>query len=168
MIEFVCTIPGADASTAAWHAAVHLGLTGFVTSAGSIFLALGIRAYRRSAPVVARAPAESTAVEPVDEVVVGGAGKALTLLERVSPWLVDRLALIGGLGVEAQRSDRPAAPRDNLFEPLDEPGAIHGEWESISRDRSWYTRTIGLHRTAARAVGLAAAAGIGVLVARRS
>jgi hypothetical protein len=100
--------------------------------------------------------------------IVGGAGKALTLLERVSPWLVDRLALIGGLGVEAQRSDRPAAPRDNLFEPLDEPGAIHGEWESISRDRSWYTRTIGLHRTAARAVGLAAAAGIGVLVARRS
>jgi len=52
MIEFVCTIPGADAATSAWHAAVHLGLTAFVLVAGSVFLVLGFVSYRRSAPAL--------------------------------------------------------------------------------------------------------------------
>jgi hypothetical protein len=49
---YVCQIPGADASTAAWHAAVQLGLAAFVVVAGAVFLALAIVTFRR--PVAGR------------------------------------------------------------------------------------------------------------------
>jgi hypothetical protein len=54
MLELVCGIPGADPATIGWHAAIHLGLTAFVTAAGTGFLVAAVRAYRR-APVAERA-----------------------------------------------------------------------------------------------------------------
>ena len=48
MLEFVCTVPGASASTAAWHATVHLGLTAFVVTVGGGFLAAAVAAFRRT------------------------------------------------------------------------------------------------------------------------
>ena len=47
-MSFVCSIPGIDPATAIWHTVIHLGLTGFVVSAGSVFLALAIVARRRA------------------------------------------------------------------------------------------------------------------------
>lgn len=48
MLDFVCRMPGLDQSTAAWHAMIHFGLAGFVAISGSVFVALGLVAYRRS------------------------------------------------------------------------------------------------------------------------
>jgi hypothetical protein len=47
-MEFICPIGGPG--TPAWHAAVHLGLTGFVVVAGAAFLVLAVVAYRRGDP----------------------------------------------------------------------------------------------------------------------
>lgn len=47
MIDFLCQMPGLDQSTATWHAAIHFGLAGFVAITGSVFLGLGVVAYRR-------------------------------------------------------------------------------------------------------------------------
>jgi hypothetical protein len=70
MLEFVCGIPGADASTVAWHAAVHLGLAAFIVAAGAVFLTVAIVTFRRTAPrpggdsaagLLERAPRPTTA-----------------------------------------------------------------------------------------------------------
>ena len=45
-MSWVCPIVG-GAPMPPWHVALHLGLAGFVVSAGSVFLGLAIRAYRR-------------------------------------------------------------------------------------------------------------------------
>jgi hypothetical protein len=102
---------------------------------------------------------------PVDEVVIGGFGKGLTLLERVSPRLVDAALLVGGVAFRTQHDDRPPAP-DNLFEPLDEAGATHGRWHPMSPS-SWYTASIGLHRTATQLAVVALVASLALLVRGR-
>jgi hypothetical protein len=45
-ITWLCPIPGSDPATAAWHAALMLGLAGFVVIGGAIFLILAVLAYR--------------------------------------------------------------------------------------------------------------------------
>jgi hypothetical protein len=45
-MTFLCPVPGADPPTFLAHAGVHLGLTGFVVSAGAWFLAKAVIAYR--------------------------------------------------------------------------------------------------------------------------
>ena len=45
-MSWVCPIVG-GAPMPPWHIALHLGLAAFVIVAGSVFLALAIRAYRR-------------------------------------------------------------------------------------------------------------------------
>ena len=58
---------------------------------------------------------------PTREIVVGGAGKSVLLLQRLSPALLDRLMTIGGLAFKMQQSTRPDDGVDNLFAPA--PGA---------------------------------------------
>ncbi|HVM24279.1 MAG TPA: SDR family oxidoreductase [Candidatus Limnocylindrales bacterium] len=102
---------------------------------------------------------------PMREIVVGGGGKGLALLEKVSPRAVDLLLGLPVLGRGLQRSDRPDDGRDNLDAPLDEPGSVHGEWGGMARRRSWYTTLIGLHPIPARIAALAAV-GVAALVMR--
>ena len=45
-MSWVCPIVG-GAAMPPWHVALHLGLAAFVVVAGSVFLGLAIRAYRR-------------------------------------------------------------------------------------------------------------------------
>lgn len=49
--SFICPIAGSAVSPV--HAAIHVGLTTVVVTVGSILLPLGVRAYRRTAPVIA-------------------------------------------------------------------------------------------------------------------
>lgn len=93
---------------------------------------------------------------PVRDIIVGGGGKGLALLERVSPRLLDAALSVPGIGRGLQRTDIPDDGRDNLDAPLDEPGRIHGEWGDMARRRSWYTTVIGLHPLRTRAAALAA------------
>ena len=104
------------------------------------------------------------AERPVDRVVVGGAGAALVLLERLSPRLAD--LVLRPMGQAAQRADRPDDGVDNLDGPIDELPRIRDDWAA----RSWsgYTSLIGLRPMAVRAVvGLAATIAVLRMVARR-
>ena len=103
---------------------------------------------------------------PVDEVVVGATGKALTLLERLSPRLADAALKVGGIAFRAQRSDEPPGP-DNLFAPLDETGSVRGRWASWSFGRSRYTEVLGLHPVRRRIGVLGGLVVAGFLVSRR-
>ena len=107
------------------------------------------------------------ATHPVPDLIVGGGGKGLAELERLSTRLVDRVLGIRRIGRGEQESDRPDDGVDNLDAPIDEAGAIHGEWGGMARRRSWYTTLIGLHPVRTRVV-TAGAAGIAVLAAIRS
>jgi len=106
------------------------------------------------------------AEHPRRDLVVGGAGKLLTVLERISPPLVDRVMLAFDQGVRQQQADEQDDGRDNLFGPLDDEGATKGEWGHMSVAHSPYTRYLELHPVRSRAALVAAAIGA-VLVARR-
>lgn len=99
---------------------------------------------------------------PVREVVVGGGGKGLDLLERISPRLADVALGLPLIGRGLQRSEMPDDGHDNVDAPLDEPGRVHGEWGDMARRRSWYTSLVGLHPVPARIVAIV---GLGAIVA---
>jgi hypothetical protein len=46
-MTWVCDIPGASATTATLHLALHVGLALFVIGAGIAFLVLAVHAYRQ-------------------------------------------------------------------------------------------------------------------------
>lgn len=116
-----------------------------------------------------RAVAEAilfAARHPLPEITVGGAGKMLELLERIDTGLADRYLLQGGRGFRGQQGSKPADSRDNLFEPVSEPGGTTGSHGKRSRSVSSYTRFLEQHpgrKRAAAAVGLAT---LGLLAAR--
>jgi NAD(P)-dependent dehydrogenase (short-subunit alcohol dehydrogenase family) len=105
------------------------------------------------------------AENPVREVVVGGAGKALILSERLSPeltdWILSQIAFAG------QLTDEPksAAAPDNLERHLPGFDRSRGTFEQIAFDRSAYT-WLKTHPEIRTALGLAAAAGLAVLAQR--
>jgi short-subunit dehydrogenase len=79
------------------------------------------------------------------EIVVGGAGKMLTVGQWLSPSLVDRYMLHGGRLFEQQKTDRPNDPRDNLFEASTGPGSTTGNFGRRSKSTSLYTKLFELH-----------------------
>ena len=98
------------------------------------------------------------AEHPTREIVVGGAGKSVLLLQRLSPALLDRLMTIGGLAFKMQQSTRPDDGVDNLFAPA--PGAtLYVASSTGSRSRG--TATPG-HSSSTRAATLAV---VGILLA---
>ena len=101
----------------------------------------------------------AAAEHPRRDVYVGGAGKLLTLAQRVSPALLDRYMLQDGRAVEQQRTDEPDDGRDNLFAPLAGTGSATGEFGRRSQTTSLYTRVLGLHPNRERAVVAAALVG---------
>lgn len=105
------------------------------------------------------------AQHPIAEVIIGGGGKGLAMLERISQRLTDAMLGIRAIGRGQQVTDRPDDGLDNLDAPLNEAGTVHGEWGDMARGRSWYTSLVGLHPVRTR---LLAVAGIGaMLVATR-
>jgi NAD(P)-dependent dehydrogenase (short-subunit alcohol dehydrogenase family) len=101
---------------------------------------------------------------PVREVYAGFAGHALATAQRISPALVDWYLLGPGRIVDNQRTDQPDHGRDNLYQPIDEPGRTTGQVGHRSKSTSVYTRWFGLHPARARAaLGLSLAAGVAAL-----
>jgi short-subunit dehydrogenase len=58
------------------------------------------------------------AEHPMDEMIVGGSGKAAILVQRISPRMMDAFILLTGF--KSQQTDEPKPPEapDNLFGPL--------------------------------------------------
>jgi short-subunit dehydrogenase len=101
---------------------------------------------------------------PRSEIVIGGAGKMFTLMERLMPNAADRVMTAGGAFFKAQTSRRRARGDDNLFEPS-KTHSISGGWRA--KRRSTYTRMFGQHPAAARLMLAGLAVGVGAYLARR-
>jgi NAD(P)-dependent dehydrogenase (short-subunit alcohol dehydrogenase family) len=80
------------------------------------------------------------------EIVVGGAGKMFTMLERLNPALIDLALGVGHLGSKGQMSSQPDTPSDNLFGPAPaDTYRTHGSFDHVTRSSSLYTRLFELH-----------------------
>jgi short-subunit dehydrogenase len=109
----------------------------------------------------------AVARKPQAEVVVGGGGKILTLVERFAPRLADRLLLGPGKAWSKQRTQQPDDGVDNLFTPSTGPGQVTGEFGAKAKSSSLYTEVFELHPERIR-MALAAAALMGYRALRRA
>ncbi|MFL5761131.1 MAG: SDR family oxidoreductase [Thermomicrobiales bacterium] len=107
------------------------------------------------------------AEHPRRDIYVGGGGKFLSMLQRMSPSLVDRFMLQGGQAFNQQRTEVPDDGQDNMFAPLSGTGSVTGDFGTHSQSVSLYTRVLGLHPNRERAlVGLTLAGAM--VMARRA
>ncbi|MGD9889842.1 MAG: SDR family oxidoreductase [Dehalococcoidia bacterium] len=107
------------------------------------------------------------AEHPRREITVGGSGKLLTTVERLSPALADRYMLQGGRMFKKQRTNQPDDGQDNLFVPMPpESYSTTGEFGVQSKANSLYTRSLELHPTRMRLLAGAALLGVVALLRR--
>jgi short-subunit dehydrogenase len=107
----------------------------------------------------------NAAQRPRRDIYVGSASKTLSVLERISPALVDRMLLTRGMGFQGQQRDERADERDNLFEPIQEPGSARGPFGEGAMASCPYTRYVE-QRPAVKPVLLALAVGAWFLAKR--
>jgi hypothetical protein len=74
------------------------------------------------------------------DIIVGGQGALVALMQRISPALLDRVMVARGAMFRLQKTDKPDNGYDNLFTPTPGPGAVHGDWQDEALPHSWYTR----------------------------
>jgi NAD(P)-dependent dehydrogenase (short-subunit alcohol dehydrogenase family) len=109
------------------------------------------------------------ACHPTRDIIAGGAGRAMSLIQRLSPQLMDTLLLQAGAGFKLQETSEPKsedAP-DNLFEPIAGFDQVEGDFSKHSRANS-YSTWLETHPTAkwgAIAVTVLGAAGLAILAA---
>lgn len=100
---------------------------------------------------------------PIPEVVVGGAGKVMTMMSRIAPRTSDTNALV--IGRATQRTDEPTNGMrpGNLFEPMPELDTVQGHFETTRGTSAWTwldTHPLPVVAPAGRAVrGVAAKVG---------
>jgi NAD(P)-dependent dehydrogenase (short-subunit alcohol dehydrogenase family) len=117
-------------------------------------------------PLVVASAILAVARRPQDEVVVGGGGKMLTLVERFAPRLADRILLGPGKAWSKQETQQPDDGVDNLFTPSTGPGAVTGDFGAKAKSSSVYTELFELHPERIR-LALAAGAVLGYRALRR-
>lgn len=84
------------------------------------------------------------AEKPQAELVVGGSGKLLTVMERISPGLLDWYLLQADRGVKQQLSQKPDDGEDNLQSSMGD-GQISGDYGEKAKSISVYTKTLEEH-----------------------
>ncbi|HLL70411.1 MAG TPA: SDR family oxidoreductase [Pyrinomonadaceae bacterium] len=107
------------------------------------------------------------AVHPVRDIVVGDGGKILSVLQRISPSLLDRVMLAGGAAFKLQQRAEPPRPGDNLFAPMNETGATTGEYTHRSTTFSPFTTHLEPYPNRKRLLLAAAVLGAFALMRRR-
>ncbi|MCA1566141.1 MAG: SDR family oxidoreductase [Acidobacteria bacterium] len=118
-------------------------------------------------PIIVAEAILYAAAHPVRDIVAGDGGKVLTVLQRISPSLVDRLMLANGAAFKLQQRDEPPRPGDNLFAPMNETGATTGEYTHRSTNFSPFTRHLEPYPNRKRLLVAAAALGAFALLRRR-
>jgi NAD(P)-dependent dehydrogenase (short-subunit alcohol dehydrogenase family) len=95
------------------------------------------------------------ATHPRREIPVGGAAVGFFLGQRLSPALTDALLSFRRPGVGTQRTGRPDNGTDNVDEPVDGPGQVHGSYPGTVLRHSAFTRLIGRRPRPGELVGAA-------------
>jgi hypothetical protein len=106
------------------------------------------------------------AEHPTRQIVVGGGGKAIALMQRLSPALLDWLMTRGRVAEKAQESNKPDDGLDNLYAPMPETNAVRGEFDGLVLPGNGYTRTFEFHPARQRLAVAALLLGL-VALARR-
>lgn len=101
------------------------------------------------------------------DIFVGAAAAQLTMVQRLSPALTDRLLTIGDQIFIRQQQDEHDHGENNHYEPRPGRGAVTGKSARVTLRRSLWTRFVGYHPGAARAVALGAAATLCRRIARK-
>lgn len=96
------------------------------------------------------------AEHPRRDIVVGAAGKLLTVMQRISPSLLDRFMLMRGHMFKMQQAAQPDNAQDNLFAPMDGTGSTTGDVGKWSKTTSLYTRHLEQYPSRKRALLTAA------------
>ncbi|HEV2880825.1 MAG TPA: SDR family oxidoreductase [Pyrinomonadaceae bacterium] len=117
-------------------------------------------------PIVVAEAILHAATHPVRDIVAGDGGKVLSVLQRISPSLLDRLMLANGAAFKLQQKDEPPRPGDNLFTPMNEAGATTGEYTHRSTNFSPFTRHLEPYPNRKRLLVAAAALGAFALLRR--
>ena len=79
------------------------------------------------------------------DIIIGGSGALLSVLQRLSPPLVDRLMLLRGFMFRQQMTAQPDDRIDNLFQPTPGSGSARGEWGNDGPRNSFYTKHLELY-----------------------
>jgi short-subunit dehydrogenase len=106
------------------------------------------------------------AENPRRDIIVGGSGKLMTLMDRVSPKLVDWYMLQGDRLIKQQQTGEADAPEDNLFKPVAGKGSTTGDFGERSKSSSLYTRYLDQYPARLRVLFAAAALGVLALFRR--
>ncbi|MBA3549242.1 MAG: SDR family NAD(P)-dependent oxidoreductase [Nannocystis sp.] len=92
------------------------------------------------APQVAADAIVFAAEHPRRDIVAGGAGKALLILQRLCPDVLDWYMTSGGRFFRKQRTLLPDDGQNNLFSPVQGPGEVRGIFGEDAARTSLYTR----------------------------
>jgi hypothetical protein len=106
------------------------------------------------------------AEHPTREIVVGGAAKAILMLQRLSPGLVDRMLTMGDVGFRLQTSRRRDDGDDNLFTPAQEAYRVRGDYGAETLPGNGFTRAFEFHPTRQRLAVAALLLGLGISIRR--
>jgi short-subunit dehydrogenase len=98
------------------------------------------------------------AKHPRREIFVGASGKLISMLENISPGLLDRYMVRGGRAFKQQLTGTTNGRHDNLFNPTG-PNDSRGRFGSKAHSTSFYTRVFEFHPLLKRALLAVAAAG---------
>jgi short-subunit dehydrogenase len=111
----------------------------------------------------------SAAERPARDIYVGGAGPAFSTMSRLAPWLMDWVG--ERILLPQQLRDEPARHRAGALHQAGRDGRVHGDHPGYVHRTSLYTRAVlnpMISTTiAAAALGLAAAAAVGVSRSQR-
>jgi NAD(P)-dependent dehydrogenase (short-subunit alcohol dehydrogenase family) len=102
----------------------------------------------------------------VRDIFVGGAGKFLSVAERISPALVDWHLRLNGFDAQKTAWRKNAGGENNLNGPLDFDGGAHGDFVLHSKDRSAY-QNLETARAAKTAIAACCAAAAAIAILRR-
>lgn len=116
--------------------------------------------------VVARVILDA-AQHPTRDAWAGGAGVMFSVLNKISPALMDRFMMVGNWIFRSQTSSQPNDNLDTLFTPMENAGRVEGEFDSLTKPGSAYTRIFELTPTWVRLVVPAALVGLIALIRRR-
>jgi short subunit dehydrogenase len=106
------------------------------------------------------------AEHPRRDIIVGGSGKLMTLMDRISPKLTDWYMLQGNRLIKQQQTGEPDAPEDNLFEPVAGKGSTTGDFGDRSKSSSLYTRHLDQYPGRMRVLLAAGTLGLLALIRR--